>query len=264
MSKALAVPDASREAPCARPRTVTAISIATPAFNEAAGIRQVVEGWIESLRSSPGIDDFEIVVCNDGSRDCTGEILEDLARHDAHVKPVHHPVNRGAAAALSTAIGHTTLPWVLIMDADGQYGIENLGRMIHAVEAGGHPGAIGVRMAKRDTWFRRIGSRLSCQVCNWTHGTHYRDFFCSFLLLQGGMLRALHLEARGLNYSGDITSKLTESGVRLAEVEIGHKARTSGRSSATLRASLDRFFFVAYLGFRQFLLRRKVLQRREI
>ena len=242
---------------------IDAVSITAPAYEEAAGIRQLVCHWLEFLKSLAQIKDFEIVICDDGSGDATSTILAELANQDCRVKPVRHAVNQGAAAALTTAIRHTRLPWVLILDADGQYAIDDLPLLIRAIESNGACAAMGVRLAKRDSAFTRIGSKLSCMVCNWVHGTRYRDFFCALMLVDGQILRSLPLEAKGLNYSGDITSKLTERGIQLAEVEIQHQARISGRSSAqNLRSVLHRFLFVLYVGFRQYLLRRNVLQRR--
>jgi glycosyltransferase involved in cell wall biosynthesis len=50
---------------------IRAVSIAAPAFNEAAGIRETVCLWLGYLRHYPGVDNFEIVVCNDGSQRST-------------------------------------------------------------------------------------------------------------------------------------------------------------------------------------------------
>src|SRR5690349_8059314 len=66
------------------------LSIACPAYNEAAGIREVVEHWMEFLPTIPDLADFEVVVCNDGSRDDTGAILDALALRYPSLKPVHH------------------------------------------------------------------------------------------------------------------------------------------------------------------------------
>jgi glycosyltransferase involved in cell wall biosynthesis len=58
---------------------------------------------------------------------------------------VHHRVNQGAAAALTSAIAHSTGDWVLLLDADGQFPIENLPRLWRAVEQAGADAAIGYR-----------------------------------------------------------------------------------------------------------------------
>ena len=219
-------------------------------------------GWLTYLRQASLADEFEIVVCNDGSKDQTGPLMDELARMNPEFKPVHHHVNQGAAAALTTAIGHTQGDWVLLIDSDGQFPVENLPAMMAAV--GRSAAVVGVRPKKQDSAFTRLGSAMSGWLCNFFHGTHYRDFNCALKLIDGHVVRGLHLEAKGLNYSGEVMSKLLERGIRLAEVEVTHSKRTHGVSSAkALKGARDRFLFVMYIGLRQLLLKTKVLQRQQ-
>ncbi|HLJ48827.1 MAG TPA: glycosyltransferase family 2 protein [Bryobacteraceae bacterium] len=246
-------------------RLIRSLSVAAPAYNEAACLETVASDWLEYLRSRPDLDSFEIVVCNDGSRDATGAILDALAARAPEVRPIHHETNQGAAAALTNAIHHTTKDWILLIDSDGQFPIEICDRMIDEVRERSADAVIGVRRAKADSLFQRFGSWLSGTLCNWFHGTHYRDFNCALKLVPGPALRALNLEAKGLNYSGEITSKLLEEGIAFAEVEVDHEPRVAGRSAAkSLKSAADRLLFVAYIGFRQLLFRCKVLQRPQL
>ncbi len=95
------------------------LSLAAPAYNEVEGIEAVVSDWIAYLEKAEFVSDYEIVVCNDGSKDATGAILDKMAEANPHVKPVQMQKNQGAAAALTTAIAHTTKDWVLLVDSDG-------------------------------------------------------------------------------------------------------------------------------------------------
>lgn len=241
---------------------VTSLSIAAPAYNEGASIGAIVRGWSDYLSKVEQLSDFEIVVCNDGSKDDTSAILSELSASDPHVKALSFSVNQGAAAALSHAIGNTRHPWVLLLDSDGQYGIENVIKLIAEIET--HPetkAVIGVRIHKHDSAFTRFGSAMSGWLCNLFHETAYRDFNCALKLVDGETLRSLTLEAKGLNYSGEVSSKLIERGVVFREVEVEHKKRVAGCSSSqNISAAWHRLLFVMYLGFRQFLIRQKVLQ----
>jgi dolichol-phosphate mannosyltransferase len=239
------------------------ISIAAPAYQEGGHIRALAEGWIAWLDAHFRPGDYEIVICDDGSGDNTWEELSALAKINPAMKPCRHAVNQGAAAALTTAIRHTTKDWVLLLDADGQYPIENLEAFNRAGEPTPARAYIGFRPHKADSLFARFGSWSSGACCNFFHGTRYRDFNCALKLVEGPLLRDLDLEAKGLNYSTEISSKILERGVEMREVEIVHRPRAGGRSSRTLlRGSLHRFLFVCYIGLRQLLLRRGLLQRR--
>jgi dolichol-phosphate mannosyltransferase len=72
------------------------LSLAAPAFNESEGIRLVVETWHQYLAAQKHIECFEIVVCNDGSRDTTGAILNQLASEYPEIRPIHFAQNQGA------------------------------------------------------------------------------------------------------------------------------------------------------------------------
>jgi dolichol-phosphate mannosyltransferase len=238
------------------------LSLAAPAYREGAGIEAVVERWVGYLAPRFAPDRFEIVICDDGSDDDTGKVLAKISSRHPQLTVVTHPRNQGAAAALANAIAHTTKRWVLLIDSDGQFPIENLERLEAALDGPPPDAVLGVRHAKKDTRFTQLGSWASAEVCNRLHGSHLRDFNSAFKLVRGDLLRSFCLEAKGLNYSTEITSRLLEQGASLKEVEIDHRPRASGTSSMRLvKGSLHRLLFVSYLGYRQFLLARGVLRR---
>jgi dolichol-phosphate mannosyltransferase len=237
------------------------LSVAAPAYNEAAGIETVVGQWCNYLEAQRDIAEFEIVICNDGSKDGTGEILERLAQRHRQLRPLHFSVNQGAAAALTAAISATSGDWVLLLDSDGQFPIANLSALIGALRESGGQASLGVRR-KKDAAFARFGSWASGLACNLVHKSHLNDFNSACKLVWGPTLRGLGLEAKGLNYSTEITSRLLECGIVPVEVEIEHRPRQSGVSSMKfLRGARDRLLFVAYIGLRQLLLRLGILVR---
>lgn len=231
------------------------LSVAAPAYNEAGAIETVVRGWHDYLRAQSDLASFEIVVCNDGSRDATGAILDRLAAEWPEVKPLHFPTNRGAAAALNAAIAATSGDWVLLTDSDGQFSIRNLPLMLAALRANNAMAAIGIRR-KKDRAFARFGTWSSGLLCNLVHGSRLADFNSAFKLVWGPRLRSLGLEARGMNYSTEVTSRLLEAGIMPVQVGIDHHPRIAGISSMRLaRGAAHRLLFVTYIALRQLLLR---------
>jgi dolichol-phosphate mannosyltransferase len=237
------------------------LSVAAPAYNEAAGLEAVVMEWRDFLAAQNDISAFEIVICNDGSTDRTGDILDHLALQIPQLRALHFIGNRGAAAALNAAIAATRNDWVLLIDSDGQFPIQNLPLMLAALRQSGSQAAVGIRQ-KKDTPFARFGSWASGLVCNLVHGSNMRDFNSAFKLVWGPTLRGLGLEARGLNYSTEVTSRLLERRIVLTEVLIEHRPRVTGVSSMRLlRGAAHRLLFVAYIALRQLLLRLGILSR---
>ena len=80
------------------------LSVAAPAYNEAEGIEAVITEWHAFLSGLPQLESFEIVICNDGSKDKTGEIMDRLTLSFAELRPLHFAQNQGAAAALNAAL----------------------------------------------------------------------------------------------------------------------------------------------------------------
>src|ERR1700733_7588264 len=230
------------------------LSVAAPAYNEATGIEAVIADWYRFLSAQASLAEFEIVICNDGSTDATGDILDRLTLAYPQLRPLHFPKNQGAAAALNAAIAATMGDWVLLIDSDGQFPIENLPDMREALRHSGTLAAIGIRQ-KKDIAFAQFGSRASGLVCNLVHGSRMQDFNSAFKLVWGPTLRGLGLEAKGMNYSTEVTSRLLERGIVPVEVTIEHRPRTTGVSSMKLiRGAIDRLLFVIYIALRQFLL----------
>jgi len=237
------------------------LSVAAPAYNEAAGLEAVIAEWHSFLAAQTSVAEFEIVICNDGSKDATGDILDRLTLSYPQLRPLHFAKNQGAAAALNTAIAATKGDWILLMDSDGQFAVENLPDMLAALGRSSGQAAIGIRK-KKDAAFAQFGSWASGLVCNLVHGSRLKDFNSAFKLVWGPTLRGLGLEAKGMNYSTEVTSRLLERGIVPVEVEIAHRPRTTGTSSMKLvRGAAHRFLFVLYIALRQLLLRLNILVR---
>ena len=237
------------------------LSLAIPAYNESEGIRELLLHWHSFLKNQHHIAQFEMIICNDGSHDETGAILDALAHEYIEIRPYHFTENQGAAAALSFAIKKTTLDWVLLLDADGQCPIENLMVMLETLHKKNSLAVLGVRH-KQDKILPRLGSVMSGWVCNLIHRSNISDFNSAFKLVYGPLLRSLVLETKGMNYSTEMTSRLLECGITLAEVKINHVKRLQGQSHMKFfKDSIHRFLFVCYLGLRQLLLKLNILRR---
>src|SRR5690242_9882397 len=80
------------------PRRTPSLSVFFPAYNDAGTIASLV---IRAVQTAGRLtSDFEVIVVNDGSKDATAAIADELARTYPQVRVVHHPTNRGYGGAL--------------------------------------------------------------------------------------------------------------------------------------------------------------------
>lgn len=235
------------------------ISVAAPAYNEAANIAAAVTEWRRYLERSPAVADWEIVVCDDGSTDGTRDVLAGLLDDCPRLSVVRFDRNRGAGAAIAAAIGRTRMDWVVLLDSDGQFPIANLDRFLGRLPEG--RAFSGARIRKADSLPYRWGSAASGAASNLLHRTRYRDFNSIFKVVHGPLLRSLPLEAGGMNCSTEITARIAELGHSWVEIPIEHRERGGGaRGWRYWGGARDRALLVGYLGYRHWLLRRGVLR----
>jgi len=107
---------------------VARLSYFFPAHNEEANVRQLVEEALETLPTLA--EAFEIIVVDDGSRDATGAIADELAAaHPDTVRAVHHLTNLGYGAALLSGFRAARHDLVAFTDGDRQFRVADIGRL---------------------------------------------------------------------------------------------------------------------------------------
>src|SRR5690349_13350697 len=102
----------------ARPASSPSISAILPAYNEEAIIEQSVLDLANVLGTL--VQDFEIIVVDDGSKDETREVLMELAeaRPDLPLRVVLHERNQGYGAALASGFDAATMDLIFMTDGD--------------------------------------------------------------------------------------------------------------------------------------------------
>ena len=208
------------------------LSLVLPAHNEEANIDVVVRQALDVLPKFT--DDFEIVVVNDGSRDRTRQILDDLAGTHPQVRPVHHEVNRGYGGALVSGFNATTGDFVMFMDSDRQFDINDLALLSPFI--GSSDIVAGFRRERNDPLHRRINAEVFNTVVRALYGVHMRDIDCAFKVFRGDMLRDIQLTSSGALINTEMQAKLRRKGATLQQVAVNHYPRVAGTATgANLR-----------------------------
>jgi len=110
-------------------RTVT---ILAPAYNEAPNIEGAV---LDAVEAASDLDDYEIIVVDDGSTDGTGEIADRLATEIPKVRVIHHPHNMGIGAAYRSALEAASMEYITWTGGDRELHKEGLRHILSSVGA---------------------------------------------------------------------------------------------------------------------------------
>jgi glycosyltransferase involved in cell wall biosynthesis len=225
----------------AQPR-VPALSYFFPAHNEEANLRGLVE---EALATLPGLaETFEIVIVDDGSRDATPRIADELAAADPRVRVVHHPRNLGYGAALRSGFAAAHYDLLAFTDGDRQFQVVDLGRLTSRYLAGGADAVVGFRIKRADPLVRTLYARAYRLANRIFFGLRVSDVDCACKLFSRESLRGIRVESGGAFFSAELLIKLRAAGRRVVEVGVPHYPRTAGsptgaKPQVVLRAARD-------------------------
>jgi glycosyltransferase involved in cell wall biosynthesis len=211
-----------------RPPKVAELSFFFPAHNEEANLEGLVD---EALSALPELaDKFEIIAVDDGSRDRTPAIADELARkHPGLFRVVHHATNLGYGAALRSGFQAARFELVTFIDGDRQFKVVDVGRLTERLAAADAPDVVlGYRLQRADPpirrWYARI-YRLSNRIF---FGVRVRDIDCACKLFRREALTPIRVSSGGAFFTAELLIKLRFEGRKLAEVGVPHYPRTAG------------------------------------
>ncbi|HEX9067642.1 MAG TPA: glycosyltransferase family 2 protein [Ktedonobacterales bacterium] len=219
--------------------TSRGLSIVLPAYNEEAVIAETVAQCVSTLSSLA--PDYEIVIVNDGSRDRTGEIADQLAAENPRVKVVHNRPNRGYGGALTAGFDVVTKQLAFFMDSDGQFDITDIARLIRLREEG-HRVVLGYRQHRNDPRLRLINAWGWNTLVSLLFGLRVRDVDCAFKLFDTNLMRVCDVRSEGAMVNTELLVKMRKLGVAFVEVPVRHYPRTHGQATgADVRVILHAF-----------------------
>ena len=213
-------------------------SVVVPFYNEESIAKKLCERIMRVMRhvGAP----YELVVVNDGSRDGTARVLEDLAAAHEQVVFVDLRRNFGQATALQAGFDQAVGEIVIAMDGDLQHDPYEIPLFIKKIDEGWDI-ASGWRVRRGDGWLMR---RLPSKIANWmlakASGVRLHDFGTTYKAYRREVLEGVRLYGDMHRFVPAIAARL---GARICEVPIKNVRRPSGRSNygigRTFRVALD-------------------------
>jgi len=209
-------------------KTVSSLSVFFPAYNDALSLPPLIEKTHTVLREH--LEDFEVIVVNDGSRDNTAEVLEHLRkRFGPTLRVVTHAENRGYGGALRSGFAAAAKELVFYTDGDGQYDIAELPKLLDCLAP--DVGLVnGYKLERNDPTHRIWIGTLYNRFARLLFRIRIRDIDCDFRLIRRRLLDDIRLTSTSGTICVELVRKLELSRWRVVEVGVHHYPRLHGRS----------------------------------
>lgn len=203
-----------------------------PAYNEQESLSKAVEDALAAL--GPLVDNFELIVVDDGSTDGTNSLLRELvAEHHPRVRGLVHDTNRGYGAAIRSGFEAAGRELIFYTDADGQFDVSDLAHFIPLIDE--YDVIVGFRVYRYDTVARSMLSWVYNLLVRGLFRVKVRDVDCAFKLFRREVLDAITIESTDFFVDAELVAKARRWNFRVLEKGVRHYPRLAGET--TVRAS---------------------------
>lgn len=199
------------------------LSAVVPAYNEVDCVPLLVDELRAALEATAR--SWEMVLVNDGSTDGTAEAMARAAAADARLRVFHLEKNAGQSAALAAGLERARGEIIVTLDADLQNDPADIPALLRALE--GADVVSGVRATRRDSWVRRVSSRVANATRRAALGDSITDIGCSLKAYRREVLVGLPLFVGAHRF---LPALCAFRGARVVELQVRHRPRTRGVS----------------------------------
>jgi glycosyltransferase involved in cell wall biosynthesis len=228
------------------------LSVVVPMYNEIENAAPLIDEVDAALRDYPF--PWELVVVDDGSRDGTGQKLEDHGRTvGPHIRVIRLWRNFRQTAAMQAGIDASRGDVIVTMDGDLQNDPRDIPKLVAKLLQDDLDLVAGWRKDRQDGfWLRKVPSRIANHLIRKSTGLQFNDLGCSLKAFRGSVLREVRLYGEMHRFIPAWLATVT-SPQRMDEVPVNHRARVAGTSkyglSRTFRVITDLLamhFFLNY------------------
>lgn len=209
---------------------VRSLSVFMPAYNEEKNVGKTIEGVLGVLKELD-LEQYEVIVINDGSKDNTAGVVKDWENKDKHVRLVNHEVNKGYGEAVKTGFYAAKLDYIVFIDSDGQFDFSDIHKFLEKIKTADV--VVGYRIDRKDSMMRIINGWGWTQLSNILFGLGVKDVDCAFKLFRRQVIDTIpHLEStRGAMINPETLAKAKKAKFKIVQVGVKHLPRLEGKQT---------------------------------
>ena len=203
------------------------LTIFFPCYNDAETIGSLVA--TADIVARRLVDDYEIIVIDDASKDTSREIITELKNIYPKLKAIFHEENKGYGGALRSGFQNATKDLIFYTDGDGQYDVYELEYMYNAMHDGIDV-VNGYKIERNDPLYRIIIGRIYLFLMRIIFRFKIRDVDCDFRLIKSNRIKNITLKHNSGVICLEMIKKLEKSGAIFIEYPVNHYFRAYGKS----------------------------------
>jgi len=209
-------------------------SIVIPVYNSEQNLAELVAQLAKILPTLS--DGYEVILVNDGSRDCSWDIICQLAQGYPRVRGINLMRNYGQHNALLCGIRAAQYDIIVTIDDDLQNPPEEIPRLIETMEAGGFDVVGTIRKGRKDSILRILPSRIVNMIARKITGVSMTDWGCMLRAYSQSVVKRM-IDCH--EHSTFIPALATHFGKHVTEIEVAHEERHGGKSNYPLRKLIN-------------------------
>lgn len=225
------------------------VSVVIPVYQEEGNIMPLADEFVPVAGALPGL---EVILVDDGSTDGTwAAITEACARHP-FLRGIRGERNRGQSAAMLLGLREARGDVLVTLDGDRQNNPADIPALVERTQR--FDVVCGYRAKRRDTWSRRVASRIGNGIRNAVTRDGLRDTGCSLKAFRRACLDDLP-PLNGVHRFMGAYFRL--AGRTIEQLPVDHRPRVHGTSKYTNLKRLPRtaFDLIGFLWYRSRVLR---------
>ncbi len=204
------------------------VSIVIPAFNEEGNIQGAIDSVVTAV--SPVVDNYQVIVVDDGSRDHTRAMALEKAKINPKIMVVSNEGNKGFGYSYARGVRLAEMEYVTVFPGDNDMAGDSLAKLVHEI---GDTDLVISYMSKTNkrSFFRRVVSKLFVFIMN-TLFCLRLEYYNGAFICRTQVLKTIPIKSVGLATLAECLVRMIKAGYSYKAIYFEHIGRKTDHSKA--------------------------------
>lgn len=221
------------------------ISIVVPLFNEEESLSELFT-WIKKVMNKNDFS-FEVIFVDDGSKDKSWQVIEELAKENSSIRGIKFRRNYGKSAALNTGFQAAEGKVIITMDADLQDSPEEVPELYKMIAKDGYDLVSGWKKKRYDPLSKTIPTKLFNWATRKMTGIYLHDFNCGLKAYRYDLVKSIEVYGEMHRYIPAIAK--WAGFTKISEKAVAHQERKYGVTKFGMERFINGFLDLLSITF---------------